>query len=114
MFAALVEFACLNFLDTLVRRLKRREMERKKYQVIMNQRYCDMPSLNISEHTRQFLSNHFLQKMVFSSLGGLKSCAVGGGRIESEEVHEEVRALLDDNLLSPTHSSGQNSPLTLA
>ena len=50
--------------------------------------------------------------MVFSSLGGLKSCAVGGGRIESEEVHEEVRALLDDNLLSPTHSSGQNSPLT--
>ena len=50
-FAALVEFACLNFLDTLVRRLKRREMERKKYQVIMNQRYCDMPKYFETYHT---------------------------------------------------------------
>ena len=54
MFAALVEFACLNFLDTLVRRLKRREMERKKYQVIMIKKYCNMPNVNIIDLGIQF------------------------------------------------------------
>lgn len=33
-FAALVEFACINFLDTLVRRLKRKEAERRAVAVM--------------------------------------------------------------------------------
>ena len=51
-FAALVEFACLNFLDTLVRRLKRREMERKGHRFMSD---CDSELLAV--YTANNLAN---------------------------------------------------------
>ena len=35
-FAALIEFACINFIDTLIRRIKKKEKERMRLKVIIN------------------------------------------------------------------------------
>ena len=35
-FAALIEFACINFIDTLIRRIKKKEKERMSLRVIVN------------------------------------------------------------------------------
>ena len=53
--------------------------------------------------------------MIFSSLGGLRSTAVHGSNFPGGKTvvtNDEMRGLLDENLLSPIHSSELNSPIT--
>ena len=53
--------------------------------------------------------------MIFSSLGGLRSTAVHGSNFPGGKTivtNDEMRGLLDENLLSPIHSSELNSPTT--
>ena len=53
--------------------------------------------------------------MIFSSLGGLRSTAVTGSNFPGGKTivtNDEMRGLLDENLLSPIHSSELNSPTT--
>ena len=52
--------------------------------------------------------------MVFSSLGGLRSCATRGAEFSEGNIditNDETRGLLDEALLSPVHSSEMNSPV---
>lgn len=51
--------------------------------------------------------------MIFASLGGLRSCAARGSEFPEGKTlvtNDEMRGLLDENLLSPIHSSELNSP----
>ena len=51
--------------------------------------------------------------MIFASLGGLRSCAARGSEFPEGNTlvtNDEMRGLLDENLLSPIHSSELNSP----
>ena len=53
--------------------------------------------------------------MIFASLGGLRSCAVRGSDFPGGKTivtNDEMRGLLDENLLSPIHTPELNSPTT--
>lgn len=51
--------------------------------------------------------------MIFSSLGGLRSCATHGADFaeKADILNDEMTGLLDEDLLSPIHSSEMNSPV---
>ena len=57
-------------------------------------------------------SMRFRRVLIFSSLGGLRSCATQGTNVPVDITNDEMRGLLDENLLSPVHSSEMNSPLS--